>query len=306
MSDVDGKLIDTKKYTEDRGVVQIDIIETTYELPNGDRKIKKHKTYHGPRGAVNRAMNWKHFGGVTPKNSMNCTTIGEDTFFEPTIPAKKYTDEWIPNGLYLREARKFGFSDNQIKEIIRSDRPDLVYYRLFSQFVQTKFGIKLPPNTGGSNIGPSKGSAATQDISENGTATQPKAKMGIRARFKQQKAELQNEPVKEQSSFKSRFNKTLKESRKEDDEKLCTIFVCNVPTYYNEQDIKSLFDDTDFTIRRVNMVRHESYPGGPREPNGNAFVVCSTVDETQQCIEMLNGAKWDSSVMSAQLAKPKK
>jgi hypothetical protein len=131
-------------------------------------------------------------------------------------------------------------------------------------------------------------------------------KMGIRARFKQQAQNINiSEQEQPKTGFASRFRDALKQDRKENDENFRTIFLCNVPTYFDESDLRSLLADTDFKILRVNMVKKPKYPGGPVVPNGNAFIVCETVEETQNCIEMLDGARWDTCILSAQLAQPK-
>jgi len=263
-----------------RGVVTVTTTEKTYD--NGN--VRTFKKYTGPKGAVTRAIEWdectpdKRKFGSCKNDKINTNRIEEDVFLELTQNIKATEEEWVPNGLLVEHARQLKWSDDKISELIQSDRPDKIMYSYYKnkQSISTTSDGKV------------------------------KTKMGLRSRLRNNiQKSMQKETTETKPSFKIKFNTKMAGDRAANNEKNCTIYVNNVPTNVIEEDIQSLFIDKKYTIRRVNVVRKEIWPGGPKEPNGTAFIVCSTAEETMECIKFLDGARWDNSILSAKLSEPR-
>jgi hypothetical protein len=89
--------------------------------------------------------------------------------------------------------------------------------------------------------------------------------------------------------------------KKKSDEHLQTVLLDNVPTWYTIEDVREYLGD--LRVERINIVK-------PRveskvESGGKVFLVLATEEEAKYAISILNGAKWDYHVISAQVSKPR-
>jgi RNA recognition motif-containing protein len=93
------------------------------------------------------------------------------------------------------------------------------------------------------------------------------------------------------------MNQRRDDAKQQHDDQLCTLFLQNIPEDYSEADIKTHIQDYKF--RRVNIVRRDG------ESIGKAFIELESTEETQGCLEAINGQKWGYCVIEVQLSKPK-
>lgn len=220
---------------------------------------------------------WKHFGDVTAVNSMDHTTIGVDVFMEKETSE---VENWIPNGACISEGWRLGFHPSEIDEIRHSSQPEATFMEIWS----TRYFKAQAGKT--SAAGPSAGGDAG-------------ATGGLRGRLHQSKGTDSTTDAPPAGGLRARLNT----SSSTETENARTVFVGNMPDYFEDADLRSLLTGIDVT--RFNIVRRERYPGGPRISNGNAFVVCRSVEETKRCIAHLNGTLTGNSVLHAQLSQPK-
>lgn len=273
-------LTGTRKWSELQPPLTFNYMEKTYN--RGDKKvISTCKTATGPAGPVER-LKWKKFGSV----KKNTTTVGPDVYIEYTTQKRSTDlDDWTPNGLYTKYAREDGWTDEEIKKIVKSDKPDQVYYKLLKVKIERL-------------IAEAKVKWAKMNPSEQVTGTGEETfasnvKMGLRERMLLKQRNTSSETGKGSSSLSAK----MQERKNERDESKCTLFVQNVPEGYDESDIKSHIEQ--FEYRRVNIVRREGVSAG------KAFIELESATAAQACLNHISGAHWGHCVIEVQLSKPK-
>jgi len=282
-------LLDTKTWEESQPPFTINYTERTFQRSTKD-KIQTicviNKRFTGPSGPIQR-LGWKKFGAAATGES--CTTVKADVYLEFV----RQNSTWIPNGIYINAAKKDNWSQSEINQIIRSDRPDLVYRKLQKSKVDThlaslylKFGHATDPE-------------ATEPI-DPAPAPDPSVKMGLRERMlhkQRNRVDTETTPSTKPNSLSARMNQRRDDAKQQQDDQLCTLFLQNIPEDYSEADIKTHIQDYKF--RRVNVVRRDG------ESIGKAFIELESTEATQTCLEAINGQKWGYCVIEVQLSKPK-
>jgi hypothetical protein len=277
----------------DAGPVTVCTTEQDIRSANGKlvKRIKKH--YSGPKGPVDR-LQWKPFGSVLKKKPTRAT-IDSDVQMEFLNNSRAVEAEWIPNSIYVKHAQEEGWSSEEITSIIQYVehgvlRPDKKYIQLFESKLRTLIAEAKIATIGNSiNHMPIE-----QDVLN--------VKQSLRLRFKQKtysRQQQQSDPDTPKS-----LASRLEDRRAERDEsqQKSTLFIENVPEEYEEADIKEHLQDYD--IRRINIVRRDNMRG-VKESVGKAFIECDTEDVAIRCLEYLKTCRWENSVISAQLSKPK-
>jgi hypothetical protein len=308
----DDKVLTTVEQTDTAGEANMYITEQLVERTNGSRyTLTTKRKVTKPQVLARRK--WKHFGNrvdtaISPALARKIESeghkiskyeqccIGSDVFLEFVNPKKLSAQEWIPNGLYVGHARKAGWSPEEITSIIRYKeqgvlRPDKRYLQLY----EMKLRILIAE-------------AKIKCQRENGVPVSalvplaPGAKVGLRDRM--MRKTFSRQQAVESGETPTGLSALLEQKRSNhaDSEQKCTVFLENVPVDYDETDIKEhLFD---YDIRRVNIVRRENQYG-VKESVGKAFVECNGEEVAVECLKYLNGARWQSAVISAVLSKPK-
>lgn len=255
---------------------------------DGQNITRTTKTYVGPK-RVHERLQWKKFGDALNTKEKTASICG-DVEFEFTYKSPTKKDEWVPNGLYISWAKEANWPDADIKKIIRSDRPDKVYFDLH----RTKMGALFGPLIDSPDSKPHAKMESETDAKKPAISQR---KMGLKERMmrKQKERQTTNTSGNPENSLSARLNRK-KEYSKENEHK-CTLFVDNVPLEYHETDIKSKISEYDF--KRVSIVKRDGYS------IGKAFIELNGEDEAKDCLEFINGQNWEYSVINAQLSKPK-
>lgn len=267
----------------DYGVVQLVISQC-------EGSIKK--TYKGPYGAVDRLTRW-HNGQLKPFGenvSKYSTTIEPEIYLELAGKKASNNDEFIHNGLYITHAKQLNWSKERISKIIKTNRPDLV----FKKYYVMDYPSTAPSTLMSTSTAPSTTPSTSTSTSTSTEATKPKLGLAARMKLVREQASDNNEPKSQ--GFGNRFKEKY---QTDNDESVCTIFVSNLPSTYEEIDIKEHFMTTDIAIRRVNVVRYD------QEHGGKAFIVCSRGEDVERCIEYLNSCRWGNAIIHADKAKSK-
>lgn len=245
-------------------------------------------TIHSTK-SIERRSKWSYFGSVTKENSMKNTTIGEQVFLELTQHKRRKSTY---NGIYITRAKKDGWSRNDIMALMRDEEPGKLYQVFYKKYmdarmadVNQKIVNKMSTEEPSTEIldAPKKpiGLRARMGITRKTTATQSVKPTGLAARLKENKT---NSHATEQDS---------------------TLFISCIPLDYTEDDIKFHLSETNFNIRRINVVRKDDN-SGTRVSLGKAFIVCSNATEALECLDYMNTCKWGNLVVSAQISKPKR
>jgi len=289
-------LLETKTWEEIQPPFHVNYIERTFRRIIKD-KVQTicviNKRFTGPPGPIQR-LGWKKFGAAATGES--CTKIANDVQFEFVQPYK-----WIPNGIYLAAARKDNWSQEEIKKLIKSDRPDLLYRKLQKSKVDTHLASLMLKFEHRPDPSPSQSSGpGTNDTKPTESLPDPSVKMGLRERMlhkQRNRVDTEPTPSAKPNSHSARMNQRRDDAKQQHDEQLCTLFLQNIPEDYSESDIKTHIEDYQF--RRVNVVRREG------ESIGKAFIELESSEETQRCLDAINGQKWGYCVIEVQLSKPK-
>lgn len=285
------KILSTRTWEEDHSIFKYKYTEEKL-VRDGNNITRTTKTYVGPK-AVRERQQWKKFGAALNDNEQNTTTIGADVEFEFTYKPMSHKDEWVPNGLYIGWAKKDNWPDVDIKKIIRSDRPDLVYQDLFRQ----KMGALFAPLT--DTIAKTSASASASSSASSGGSknrSQPTRKMGLKERMMLKKRDRDSsETPKSENSLSARLNRK-KEISMENEHK-CTLFVDNVPLEFHEGDIKAQISDFDF--KRVSIVKRDG------NSIGKAFIEFNSEEDAASCLSDIDGKRWEYNIIAAQFSKPK-
>lgn len=287
-------LLDTKSWEESQPPFTINYTERTFQRLAKD-KIQTicviNKRFTGPSGPIQR-LGWKKFGAAATGES--CTTVKADVFLEFVRP----NSVWIPNGIYINAAKKDNWSQSEINQIIRSDRPDLVYRKLQKSKVDTHLASLYLKFGHASATEPEDPAPIPTPVPT--PAPDPSVKMGLRERMlHKQRNRVETEPIPstKPNSLSARMNQRRDDAKQQHDDGLCTLFLQNIPEDYSEADIKTHIQDYKF--RRVNVVRRDG------ESIGKAFIELESTEATQTCLEAINGQKWGYCVIEVQLSKPK-
>jgi len=275
-------LLKTKTWEESQPPFIINYTERTYQRGRQSVRVVN-KRFTGPPGPIQR-LGWKKFGTAATGNF--ATEIKGDVYLE-LVQKAQLCDNWIPNGIYINAAKKDNWSQIEINQIIRSDRPDLMYRKIQKSKVNThlaKLNLKL-------NL---------TDTNPAVTDSDPSVKMGLRERMlhkQRNRTDTEESSLPKPNSLSARMNQRRDDAKQQHDEQLCTLFLQNIPEDYSEADIKTHIQD--YKYRRVNVVRREG------ESIGKAFIELESAEETQTCLEAINGQKWGYCVIEVQLSKPK-
>jgi hypothetical protein len=89
--------------------------------------------------------------------------------------------------------------------------------------------------------------------------------------------------------------------KKQSEEHLLTVMLDNIPIGYTMDDIRPHLGG--LAVDRINVVR--SNPDREQTTGGKAFVVFRTVEQAQESLVLLDGARWDHYIISAQISKPR-
>lgn len=280
-------LVSTNTWIEERSPFTLKYTERTYHRTGQPYVKVTTKRTSGPPGPMDR-LKWSQFG-ASKAGEAPTTSVGAEVFFEPVQftqpqprPQTSTDDEWIPNGLYISEARKDGWSDAEITSIIRSNHPDKVYQQIYRKkiaAVSAKFKASVDIVSGNEEV--------------------PPASLGLKERMmlKQKQRSSQQKLSNSSTSLSARMNQRRGNPTGERDETKCTLFVENVPEDYVEADIKNHIEK--FRYRRVNIVKRDG------QSIGKAFIELESENEAQACLDAINGARWEYYVVNAQFSQPK-
>lgn len=284
-------ILSTRNWTEHSSPFTFLYAERLVKRGDDTVRITTKKT-QGPASAIRR-LKWKKFGAaVNDKPLAPETNLGREINFEFTQPE---ATEWIPNGMYVTRAQNDGWSRDDIKKIIRSDRPDLVYRQIWNTklralIAETKHKNPAPVDEGQSQV--STGDPV-EPVSTKG--------MGIRERLAlKKKGRSSASGTAAKGGISARMNQRRNDSGRgaNRDESKCTLFVENVPDDYDEHAIRQ--EIADHQYRRVNIVRRDG------ESVGKAFIELDTEEDAKICQEVINGTRWGHCIISAQFARPKR
>lgn len=277
-------LINTREWTEEQLPIKVHYTERTYTTPDGPNNLVRvtTKTTTGPPGAMQRRKLAK-FGDAGEDSGSNMS-IGQDVFFELVSPTHT-EQEYVPNGVYVTCAREAGWSDSDIKRIIRSDQPDQVYLKISRSKI----------NAASTTIATTTASTTATTSATTTTTATTSAPKGLRGLMQSKQQKRLGTP----ESGKKTLSSVLHQRRHgpERDESKCTLFVENIPEDYQEADIKEHI--AEFQYRRVNIVRRDG------ESIGKAFIELDSEADAEACLQAVHGSRWSYCVVSAQYAKPK-
>lgn len=296
MSENSDQLISTHSWTESQCPFTTEYTVQHYQRPNGSKYKTTTKKVSGPPAAIER-QKWKKFGNAATDDGIATSSVGTDVFFEP-VKRKIHTpvDNWRPNGVYLKHARNNNWSDQEIRRIVKSDRPDIVYMQIFRTKLEAAMAeVRMKAIAEGKILPVPTPVAPSQD--------KPASAMGLRERMmmKQQQRLTEAKPnANPNTSLSARMNQRQSERQSERQSgrnDKSTLFLENVPDNYTEADIKQHIGD--FSYRRVNVVRREG------QSTGKAFIELDSEDEATECLNTIDGQRWEYCVISAQFSKPK-
>jgi hypothetical protein len=184
------------------------------------------------------------------------------------------------------------FHPEEIVQIRKSHDPGMTFLNI-SVARRTASSLTLSSVSSGT-------SAVTSAVTSTTTSGTTPALGGLRSRLLNLKAETPcgNTTTPTGPGLRER----LQNNQSVDSETKRTIYVENLPTYYEDEDVRDLVNHMN--VSRVNILRRES--NGIRVSTGNAFVVCRTVDETQKCLAYLDGLLTGNSKLKAQMSRPKR
>ncbi len=275
-------------------------------------------------------LSWTKFGEAA--KGIKCTHIADDVEIEFVTKKVKESD-YKPNGYWIMFARKQGWSDSDIKDIMRAADPTSVALKMYERVLATEKAIlkqdlekrmllyeqqreaamEPPPGIGtpepaATDVKPSPGAGAPESVPAAGApSSAPSKPTGLRARFSSKQAENQQadsaralEPKTGGIASRLKQMKQVTETNEQDS----TLFVRNVPEDYNEQDIKAVLGDR-FNVSRINVVR-KMQSNGERASTGSAFIVLSTREDAVDCMEYLQGYRWCNIIASVDFSQPKK
>jgi len=283
-------LVSTRTWSDGTSPINTTYTECIYSRSSESNaamvKVTTKKTY-GPQRCMAR-LKWARFGEAAKRNFNVQTQVGSDVQFEYCDKIQD-EDDWIPNGAYVESARLYGWSDQDIKKLIRTQRPDLEYAKIYRSKVETELASQkvqmatLKPTL----PGPESASAS---------ASASASKLGLRERLllKQQSRSEQPEQIKNPANS---IAARMSQRGAIRDDTNCTLFIENVPDDYTEADIKTHIESYKF--RRVNIVRREG------QSVGKAFIELDSAEEALACMECINGQQWGYHIISAELSKPK-
>jgi hypothetical protein len=205
----------------------------------------------------------------------------------------------LPAGYYVNKARYYGFPENVVKDILRSENYEEIYnthYRRLLDYCIERLRItqivpKLPP----AKEPPAKEQPAKEQPSEISPA-----KGGLRQLLKVMAEE--KAPEKQVSDEKLSLTAVMNVQREQaaEGKVKCKLVLRNVPVDFVERDIYE--ELTDFEVTGVHVLRKAEYDGGPRIAIGTAFITLISVDEAVDCLEYMKGICWGHNVVSAEFA----
>ena len=263
-------------------------------------------------------LSWSKFGEAA--KGIKCTYIADEVEIEFVSPKQEKESSYKPNGYWITLARNQGWSDSDIKDIMRAPDPEAVALKMYERMLNTdnaklrmardkhmaeydrlRAEIATPaPEPVAPVLVPAPASAA----SSAAPAPAPvEAKSGLRARFSAKQTEnKQNEAA---APAKTGIASRLKQIKQNNEtlEQDSTLFVRNVPEDYTEQDIKNVL--FNFNIARINIVRKSTGDDGVRLSSGSAFIVLGSREDAVACMEFLHGYRWCNVIASVDFSKPK-
>ena len=273
-------------------------------------------------------LSWTKFGEAA--KGIKCTYVADDVEMEFIANQVK---ECELNGYWITFARDNGWSDSDIKDIVRAADPNATALKIYERILSTEKAILkqdlekrmaiyeqqraavvgMPPtieptSSSSSSSSSASSSAIKPSIETDAVQVQVQVKpTGLRARFSSKQAENQQAAPTEASQPKAAgISSRLKQMKQvtENNEQESTLFVRNVPEDYQEQDIKIVLGDR-FNISRINVVR-KTQSNGERASTGSAFIVLYNREDAVACMEFLQGYRWCNIIASVDFSQPKK
>lgn len=273
-----------------------------YEVRDGSKYKITEKKIRGPQGPVERLQLKKY--GAEATAPLGPAPVGDDVFLEFTTTGMAAAPEpYVPNGMFIMRAREEGWPESDIKELIRSDRPDIVWFRLFKEKLDAACAKSQAERLAAMNTEDRKrqidmaAAKAKADVASG-------AKLGLRARMEQKKliasAAVSDTPVAKTGSSLSERMRSKKETH-DDTEHLRKLYLSNIPLDFTRDDIQ---DNIPVKPQKVILLQQEDYEGH-KTSTGSAFVIFYTDAEAQEALELLNRARWANCIISASLARPR-
>ena len=273
-------------------------------------------------------LSWTKFGEAA--KGIKCTHVADDVEMEFVANQVKECDYNL-NGYWIMFARKQGWSDSDIKDIVRAADPKAVALKMYERILSTEKAIlkqdldkrmviyeqqrpavvAFETTTAASSNSNSNSSSNSSSNENAANAIQPAAvketkPTGLRARFSSKQAENQQATPTDTPPKSAGISSRLKQMKQvtETNEQDSTLFVRNVPEDYQEQDIKTVIGDR-FNVSRINIVR-KTQSNGERASTGSAFIVLYNREDAVACMEFLQGYRWCNIIASVDFSQPKK
>lgn len=272
-----------------------------FEVRDGAKYKITERSLRGPKGPVERMQLKKYGAEVT--NPLGPAPVGDDVFLE-FLPTRLTAepDTYVPNGLYIMRAHEEGWPESDIKELIRSDRPDLVWFRLFKEKLDAACAKSQAERLATMNTEDRKrqmelaAAKAKTDVASG-------VKLGLRARMEQKKliasATADDAPVKSGNSLSERMRS--KREAHDDNEHLRKLYLSNIPLDFTRDDIQ---DRIPVKPQKVILLQQEDHEGH-KTSTGSAFVIFYSDADAQEALELLTRARWENCVIAVSLARPR-
>lgn len=203
---------------------------------------------------------WSKFGSALQK--CNTTVVSNE---EVMLEFTTKQDEWVPNGIYITDAIKHGWSNEDIRTIIKSPTPDQAWLEILDR----RSGVRTHKDTT--------------------SAVQPTTS----------KPEIGKRSLKD---MLSKRQVASQDTRRENSDE-STLFLENLPMDYTEDDIKSQLRDLGIETRRVNIVKRDN--GDSKESVGKAFVELESPEVVAASLLLIDRCQWDRCIVSAHRSRPK-
>ncbi len=228
------------------------------------------------------------FGAALNQDNSLVTAIDKRDVYINYTPQKQYVaqdiDKYIPNGYYYSDAIANKWSDDEIKAIIRSDRPDEVWHsiKISKQGqINTSHNKDSKGNsntTGGSQLSLSSLMSSNATANANGTTNTNAT------------ANANDKP-----NLRSLLNNEI-----------VTIRIENIPVEYEKSDIYDEFKKLGFKPRKVivgKIFYTEYNEKAGRIDEKYSYVDVSNKQEAEALILLLNSKVWQHSILRVSLRK---
>lgn len=249
--------------------------------------------YEGSKRVVDRFLK---YGNFKPRQ-------GPEVFIEQTVKCQTPMHDYN-----VEMAKANGWSDIRINAIRSSKDPTALYMNMYKDTYYGDNWKKLPAGERKAIIQRrraymiSQGECPGEIKSGEGSSLREALKKRIQESSGEEKESGAPKSLLEKLRMRMGDRGTRREQEADS-----TIYVSNIPIDYTENTIKEIMaSETEFNIKRVNIVRKPCRYTGKKVSVGSGFIVCSSPEETSKCIDYLNGCRWGSMVISANMADSKK